>query len=231
MTATLPTTEAPPPALNGRLPISLPTNRWSRLAVLGALTIALFSAVRIIADVPGLTAGSTFIAAVAAMAPILFAGLGGLYSERSGIVNIGLDGMMVMGTWFAGWAGWQYGPWAALLFGAIGGMLGGLVLGIATVTFGVDQIVAGIAINLIAPGVTRFLSSEIFVGQADGSVTNSPTMASTIGHFSVPFLAGGTLFGWKTPTSSAGSTTRAGSGSPTSPASSRASPRTCRTTR
>ena len=43
-------------------------------------------------------------------------------------------------------------------------MLGGLVHAIATVTFGVDQIVSGIAINLIAPGVTRFLSSEIFVG-------------------------------------------------------------------
>ena len=54
----------------------------------------------------------------AAASPILLAGLGGLYSERSGIVNIGLEGMMVMGTWFAGWAGWQFGPWAALAFGA-----------------------------------------------------------------------------------------------------------------
>ena len=93
-------------------------------------------------------------------------------------MNIGLEGMMVMGTWFAGYAGWQFGPWYALAFGAFGGMLGGLVHAIATVTFGVDQIVSGIAINLIAPGVARFLSSEIFVGQGDGTITQSPSMTS-----------------------------------------------------
>ena len=74
--------------------------------------------------------------------------------------------MMVLGTWFGGWAGWHYGPWAALLFGALGGALGGLLHALATVTFGVNQIVSGIAINLIAPGVTRFLSSVVFAGHA-----------------------------------------------------------------
>ena len=72
---------------------------------------------------------------------------------------------MILGTWFAGWAGWHWGPWAAIVAGAIGGALGGLLLALATVTFGVDHIVAGIAINLLAPGVCRFLASAVFVGQ------------------------------------------------------------------
>jgi simple sugar transport system permease protein len=161
--------------------------------------LALISLVRIVADAPDLTAGDTFIAAIGAMSPIVFAALGGLFAERVGVVNIGLEGMMILGTWFAGWAGWQWGPWAAVLAGAIGGALGGLLLALATVTFGVDHIVAGIAINLLAPGVCRFLSSAVFEGTEDGTITQSPTMSGSIGRFTFPFLAGGSFFGWRTP--------------------------------
>ena len=161
--------------------------------------LALLSIVRILAGAPDLTAGDTFIAAIGAMSPIVFAALGGLFAERVGVVNIGLEGMMILGTWFAGWAGWHWGPWAAIVAGAFGGALGGLLLAVSTVTFGVDHIVAGIAINLLAPGVCRFLSSAVFVGHSDGSITQSPTMSGTISRFTFPFLAGGSLFGWKTP--------------------------------
>ncbi len=81
--------------------------------------LALLSIVRILAGAPDLTAGDTFIAAIGAMSPIVFAALGGLFAERVGVVNIGLEGMMIMGTWFAGWAGWQWGPWAAIVAGAV----------------------------------------------------------------------------------------------------------------
>ncbi len=190
----VPPTEVRPAGFGARIKAAMAERSWLRPLLLGAGVMALLSLVRILADAPGLTAGVTFIAAVGLASPILLAGLGGLYSERSGIINIGLEGMMVMGAWFAGWAGWQFGPWWALVFGAFGGMLAGLVHAVATVTFGVDQIVSGIAINLIAPGVTRFLSSQIFVGNADGTITQSPSMATGIGRFSVPVLS--SFFTW-----------------------------------
>jgi len=177
----------------------LDETRWVRPLLFSVAAVAILSLARIIADAPDMTSGATFAAAVGASAPIFLAGLGGLYSERAGIVNIGLEGMMIMGTWFAGWAGYQWGPWAALVWGGIGGALGGLLFGLATITFGVDHIVAGFAINIIAPGLCRFLSSELFVGRGDGTITQSPHMSGAIGTFTVPFISGGDLFGWTTP--------------------------------
>ena len=150
---------------------------WLRPVVIGCILLALFSFVRIVTDQPKLTAGATLHHRRRAWPPrSCWPASAGCTPSGAGIVNIGLEGMMVMGTWFAGYAGWQYGPWYALAFGAFGGMLGGIIHAVATVTFGVDQIVSGIAINLIAPGVARFLSSEIFVGQGDGTITQSPSI-------------------------------------------------------
>ena len=76
-----------------------------------------------------------------------------------------------------------------------------LLHAIATVQFGVDHVISGVAINILGPGVARFLSSEIFAEEvqgAGGSITQSPRVP-TVGRFTFPFLAGGDLFGWKTP--------------------------------
>ena len=127
---------------------SLLSSPRTRIVVLVMVGVAVMSAARIIADNDDLTSSGTFGVALRLAAPIALAGLSGLVAERSGTVNIGLDGMMVMGTIFAGWWGWQYGPWMALLGGIIGGMLGGLLMSVATTTFGVNHIVAGVAINL-----------------------------------------------------------------------------------
>ena len=81
--------------------------------------------------------------------PIGLAGLGGLYAERAGVVNIGLEGMMILGTWFGAWARLEYGPWWGVALGVLGGALGGLLHAVATVTFGVDHIVSGVAINIL----------------------------------------------------------------------------------
>ena len=179
-------------------PSFLRTTRF-RLLLIVLLGIGVVSAAGLIADNPDLTSSGTFGVGLRTAAPIALAGLAGLVAERSGTVNIGIEGMMVMGTIFAGWWGWEYGPWMALLGGIIGGMLGGLVMSLATTTFGVNHIVAGVAINLIAPGVARFMASELFVDAQGGSVTSSPGNSGDIGELTVPFLSGGDLFGWQSP--------------------------------
>jgi general nucleoside transport system permease protein len=174
------------------------SGRWY-IFVLALTGVAVMSAARLIADNDDLTSSGTFGVALRTAAPIGLAGLSGLVAERSGTINIGLEGMMVMGTIFAGWWGWQYGPWMALVGGIVGGMLGGLLMSVATTTFGVNHIVAGVAINLIAPGVARFMASSLFVDVQGGSVTSSPGNKGSIGGFTLPFVAGGDLFGWETP--------------------------------
>ena len=118
----------------------------------------LFSAVRVISGEQALTSSSTFAAALLLAVPIGLAALGGLFSERAGVVNIGLEGMMILGTWGAGWAGYQWGWGGAVVGGVVFGAVGGLLHAIATVTFGVDHVVSGVAINILAAGVVRFLS-------------------------------------------------------------------------
>ncbi|HEX2133960.1 MAG TPA: ABC transporter permease [Actinophytocola sp.] len=111
---------------------------------------------------PALTSSLTMQNTVTLGVPILLAGLGGIWAERSGMINIGLEGMMVLGTWGAAWGGLHGGPWVAVLSGAIFGALGGLLHAIATVTFGVNHIVSGVAINLLGAGVTKYLAMLIF---------------------------------------------------------------------
>jgi general nucleoside transport system permease protein len=192
------TTTVHEPHVAERPTLRLPGGRSGRFLYSAALAVLLLSISRVVTDANDLTSSGAFGAALRLGVPVLLAGLGGLYAERAGVVNIGLEGMMVLGAWFAGWVGYEFGGWWGLLFGILGGALGGLLHALATVTFGVDQIVSGVAINLIAPGVTRFLSAQFFTGKAGGSATSGPNVGR-VGRFTFPFLSGGDLFGWKTP--------------------------------
>ncbi len=152
-----------------------------RLAALVAGVIAVLSFVRIVTGATQIDSAGTIAAAIGLAIPIGMAGLGGLWSERAGVVNIGLEGMMILGTWGAGWAGTLYGPWWGLIAGAAFGAIGGLVHAVATVTFGVDQIVSGVAINLLGLGITQYLSALVWPGQP----TQSPSIPA-IGTFTLP---------------------------------------------
>lgn len=159
---------------------------WARWALMAAIGVFVLAAVQEVSGTSLLTAEGTSSAMIRWSVPIFLAGLGGLFAERSGIVNIGLEGMMILGTWFGAWGALQFGsPWWGLLAGLVGGALGGLLHAIATVTFGVDQIVSGVAINILAPGLARYLSERVFSGMPGGSVSQSPRVTS-LGKFTVP---------------------------------------------
>ncbi|MFI6501368.1 ABC transporter permease [Nonomuraea typhae] len=169
--------------------------RKYHLALIGvSLLIIVMSLVRVISGHDDITSSGTFAAALMLAVPIGLAGLGGLWAERAGVVNIGLEGMMVMGTWFAGWAGYQWGPFAALAAGLAAGALGGLIHAIATVGFGVDHIISGVAINLLGPGITRFLSEVLYkegsaAAQAGAGITTSPAISGKLPEWSLPLLS------------------------------------------
>ena len=124
--------------------------------------IAVVSLVRIISDTDDISSPGTIRAAIIATCPILMAALGGLWAERAGVVNIGLEGQMILGTWGAAFFTYHGGPWAGVIGAALFGIIGGLLHAVATVTFGVDHIVSGVAINLIGAGAATFLAEAIF---------------------------------------------------------------------
>jgi general nucleoside transport system permease protein len=173
--------------------------KWQRGAIGAALVLIVLSLVRLSTGANELSSPGTFGAVLVLAMPIMLAGLGGLYSERTGIVNIGLEGMMILGTWFGAWAGWRYGPWWGVVIGTMGGGMGGLIHAIATVTFGIDQVVSGVAINIIAVGVARFLSVVAYPLGSGGSATQSPQVTGNLPNVSLPILSGGTIFGWHSP--------------------------------
>ncbi len=175
-----------------------PSRRWSRGLLIAAAGLALLSLVAEFTGASELTSSGTFAAAFRLTTPILLAGLGGLFAERVGVVNIGLEGMMILGTWFGAWGALAYGPWWGALLGVVGGAIGGLVHAIATVTFGIDQIVSGVAINILAAGVARFLSVIAFA-DAGGGANQSARIPEAIPRVTFPLVAGGEIAGRSTP--------------------------------
>jgi len=110
-------------------------------------------------------------------APLVFAAMGGLLSERSGVTNIALEGLMLLGAFAAAAGAWFTGnALLGLLVGVLAGMLGALVFGAWAIGLRADQIVAGTAINLLGVGLTAFLVQRIW-NQAGGSpsVARLPT--------------------------------------------------------
>ncbi len=136
--------------------------------------------------------------AVRLTVPILLTAMGAVYSERSGVVNIGLEGIMIMGTFFGasvthfvhialtpeGGAAVvpALAPLAGMLAAMAAGMLFSLIHAVVSVTFRVDQIISGVALNLLAVGLARFLNILLF-----GVATQSPGIGGFT-PWSIPLL-------------------------------------------
>ena len=161
-----------------------------RLLAVAGLVLLVLSITRSVTGADDLTSRGTAGAALRLAVPILLAGLGGLWAERAGIVNIGLEGMMILGTWFGAWGSLEHGWVVGIVAGILGGALGGLLHAVATVTFGVDHVVSGVAINILGAGVARFLSALVFKGKEGGGVTQSPSVDQPP-TFTVPGLSDG----------------------------------------
>ncbi|MGW1909550.1 ABC transporter permease [Streptomyces sp. NPDC002076] len=193
MTATM--TDTPPPAAPKAAGAPQRSGRsFGQILLLVAGALLLLAAVRMITGSQQLDSAGQVSAALGLAVPIGLAGLAGLWSERSGVVNIGLEGMMILGTFGAGWVGWQSSPWLGLLCGIGFGVLGGLLHAVATVTFGVDHIVSGVAVNLLALGATQYLAKLFFAGgsaaNAGGNPKQSPPVDS-LPQVTVPGLSSG----------------------------------------
>jgi len=113
--------------------------------------------------------------------PYLFAASGGVVAERAGIVSLTLEGFMLSGA-FAAVLGTNLSgsPWVGVLTGILGGLMFALIHALATIRYRADQIVVGVAINLMAIGITRFLLKLFF-----DSSSNSPRVAGFGGNINM----------------------------------------------
>ncbi len=170
-----------------------------RMLSIGLSLVAIMSVTRLWTGFDNLTSSGTIGAALRLTVPIMLAGLAGLWAERVGILNIGIEGMMILGTWFGAFGAWKYGPWIGFLFAIFGGALGGLIHAVATIRFNIDQVISGVVMNLLAFFGVRYLSELVFVGQPQGGISQSPPQSSAIPKVDVPFLAGGPVGSSSTP--------------------------------
>jgi len=124
-------------------------------------------------------------ATLEAAALLLLPALGGVISERSGVVNIAMEGMMLTGAFFAVVADLAFhNPWLAALVGILAGGMMALIHAVVSIRFRADQIVSGIAINIFAAGLTLFLVQRIFGLQDVGHVGQSELLP----YINVPVL-------------------------------------------
>ena len=126
---------------------------------------------------------------IAYAAPLILTAIGGVFSERSGVVNIGLEGLMVMGAFvgivfnlkFADTFG-TWTPWVALLAAMIVSAIFSIMHAVASITFRADQVVSGVAINMLGIAVALFSVKMIFgKGQTDFIQQKFP-------RFNIPYL-------------------------------------------
>ncbi|MFN8457677.1 MAG: ABC transporter permease [Anaerolineae bacterium] len=125
-----------------------------------------------------------FASTIRAATPLILAALGGIFSERSGVVNIALEGIMLCGAFFAMMVSYfanQFGlpPLASALLGIVGAMVFGLLISlihaVVSIRFRANQVVSGVAINILALGLTGFLLQRIFNTSGNSpSVPNLP---------------------------------------------------------
>ncbi|HZG41686.1 MAG TPA: ABC transporter permease [Longimicrobium sp.] len=122
--------------------------------------------------------------------PLILAALGGVISERAGVVNIGLEGMMRVGAFFACWAAFASGSaWAGVLAGLMAGATLAAVHAFVSIHGRADQVVSGIALNLVALGLVTFLLEAVFGTTGTAPVETLPELPLLFGRSPYTYLA------------------------------------------
>jgi ABC-type uncharacterized transport system permease subunit len=158
------------------------------LAVLGT-ALALWAQDRDASALEAVFGASLLAATLRSATPLAFAAMGGIFSERSGVVNIGLEGMMLTGAFFGiavvGWTGqWELGIFAAM---AAGGLLA-LIHAFFSIHLRADQIVSGFAINFLALGLTGYLFRSIYGTRGTPELEERIPTVSVPGLRDIPFV-------------------------------------------
>jgi simple sugar transport system permease protein len=112
-----------------------------------------------------------FVQTLRMAVPYLLAALGGTFSERAGVINLALEGILTGGAIAAALGADGGGALGGLVAGVVGGLVVALVYGVAVLRFGADQIVAGVAVNLLLIGLSRYLLKLVW-----GSASSTPTL-------------------------------------------------------
>jgi general nucleoside transport system permease protein len=130
--------------------------------------------------------GSLLASTLRFATPLAYAAMGGIFCERSGVVNIGLEGMMLMGAFFAVWGSIWSGSWVVgIVMAMISGGLLAFIHGVFSIHLRADQIVSGFAVNLLALGLTGYLYSSIYPdGTPTDRVDRVPTLKEAFGFLS-----------------------------------------------
>ena len=174
-------------------------DRYSNRFIFAAVTVVGMAALLLAGLIfPDSTAGTladaltsrfTLASALRLSVPIAFAALGGIFAEKSGVINIGLEGLLIISAFSAIYvADVTGGVWVGFAGGVVASTLLAALFAVVTIGFRADQIIAGLAVWLIALGLAPF-ASQVFYGSP-----NSPTVATT-GSISVPVLAEIPFFG------------------------------------
>lgn len=175
---------------------------WRRFGVIVLVIIILFTVVVVIGrpkSEPLIIITSLLATTIAVATPLTLGALSGIFCERAGVVNIGIEGMM-LGAAFFGWLAAIYmntifdmPPLISLIVGVFGAMLSGglfaLLHAVLSITYKVDQIISGTVINILAIGVTGFLNRQLFFESGSifgGQVPHAPGVLPRI---QIPFLA------------------------------------------
>ena len=123
---------------------------------------------------------------IALSTPLILAAMGGFTSERGGVINIGLEGMMLVAACVDALLAPKFGPIGALVAGVLAAISMSLLHWLVTQVYQIDHVISGMAINAIAAGSTNFFYLKFGDEARKGSVANIPTWAFYIAGFAVP---------------------------------------------